>query len=245
MRCFLRGPGNVPAVRWGSKSWYAVLVAVMVLVTADVLLDGPLRHLDHVVHDWSDAHIQGWRLTAVDVFAALGQRGYLARIIIPLAIIAAIRVRSLRYLWASVLIVGVLSLLQVLLKAAIPRTFPISGTDVLFVRGDAYPSGHTLNGFVLVWIILELVVVAFPASSGALPPRRRRDIAVVTGTVTAVALTVVDKHWLTDCLFSLALGPLLLQGLLILDPFATRRGPERPDKGSTDRTRRAWRGPAR
>lgn len=237
--------GNAPAVKWGSKSWCASLAAVMVLVTADVLLDGPLRHLDHVVHEWSDAHIQGRRLAAVDVFAALGQRGHLARIIVPLSIIAAIRTRSVRYPLASVLIVGVLSLLQVLLKAAIPRTFPISGTDVLFVRGDAYPSGHTLNGFVLVWIILQLTVVAFPASSRALHPRRRRDIAAVTGTVTAMALTVVDKHWLTDCLFSLALGPLLLQGLLILDPFAARRGRERSDNLPADRTRRAWRGLAR
>ncbi|SNR77097.1 phosphatase PAP2 family protein [Actinomadura mexicana] len=231
-------------MRWGSKGWYAVLMAAMVLVTADVLLNGPLRHLDHVVHDWSDAQVQGRRLTAVDVFTTLGQRGHLARVIVPLSVIAALRARSMRYPLASVLIVGVLSLLQVLLKAAIPRTFPISDTDVLFVRSDAYPSGHTLNGIVLVWIILELVAVAFPASSGALPPRRRRDIATVTGTVTAVALTVVDKHWLTDCLFSLALGPVLLQGLLILEPFAIRRGRERSDKGSAGRTRRAWRGPA-
>ncbi len=238
-------PGNAPAVRWGSRSWYALLVAVMAAVTLDVLLDGPLRHLDWIVHEWSDAHIRGRRLTAVDAFAALGQRGYLARVIVPLAVIAAIRGRSLRYPLVSVLIVGVLSGLQLLLKAAIPRTFPISGTDVLFTRGDAYPSGHTLNGFVLIWIILELVVVAFPRSAAALSPRRRRDIAVATGVITAVALTVVDKHWLTDCLFSLALGAVLLQILIILDPFAPWRGRARPGNGSAEPTRPASRDPAR
>jgi hypothetical protein len=245
MRWFRRAPGNAPAVRWGSRSWYALLVAVVVAVTVDVLLAGPLRHFDWFVHEWSDAHIRGRRLTAVDVLTALGQRGYLARIIVPLAIIAAIRGRSVRYPLVSVLIVGVLSALQLLLKAAIPRTFPIGGTDVLFAGGNAYPSGHTLNGFVLIWVILELAVVAFPRLSTALSPRRRRDIAVVTGTVTAVALTVVDKHWLTDCLFSLALGPVLLQGLITLDPFAPWRGRARPDNGSAERTRRASRDPAR
>ncbi|WP_433467920.1 phosphatase PAP2 family protein [Spirillospora sp. CA-128828] len=201
----------------GAKRWNGLLVAVMVLVTVDVLADGPLRRLDHIVHEFCDGHIQGASLTAVDVFTKLGQRGVLVAVMVPLALIAAARTRSWRLPLMSAVIVGGVSLLQVVLKAAIPRTYPISETDVLFRRGDAFPSGHTLNAFVLVWVLLELLVVAFPRVR--LPPRRRHHIAVTAGMVVAVALTLTDKHWLTDCVFSVALGLVLLRSLSAMDPL--------------------------
>jgi membrane-associated phospholipid phosphatase len=206
-------------VRWGTRGWYALLFAVMVLVTVDVLLDGPLRRLDWTVHEFCDAHVRDGTLVAVHTVTKLGQRGVLVAIIVPLAVVAAIRRRSLRYPVMSAVIVALLSLLESGLKASIPRTFPVSNTDVLFTHGTAYPSGHTLNAFVLDWVILELLVVVLPVARRYLPERRRRNIALVTGCVAAVALTVADEHWLTDVLFSLALGPVLLSGLIAVAPF--------------------------
>ncbi|QKW34688.1 phosphatase PAP2 family protein [Actinomadura sp. NAK00032] len=211
------------AVR-GHAGLYALPAAVMVLVTVDVLLDGPLRRLDWTVHEFCDAHVRGGLLTAVHLVTKLGQRGDLVVVIVPLAVIASVRTRSPRCLLVSVVIVGGLSLLQTGLKAAIPRTYPFSGTDVLFAHGNAYPSGHTLNAFVLIWLILELLVIAFP--SVRLPAHRRRGIALAAGCVTAAALTVADEHWLTDVLFSLALGPVLLSLLIRWRPL-TREGGRR------------------
>jgi membrane-associated phospholipid phosphatase len=71
-------------------------------------------------------------------------------------------------------------------------------------------------------------VAAFPGVRGGLPPRRRRDISLVTGWIAAVALTVADFHWLTDVLFSLALGPVLLSGLIALAPFNREDGRPQP-----------------
>lgn len=206
-------------MRWGSRGWYTLLFAVMVLVTADVLLDGPLRRLDWIIHEFCDAHVRDGTLAAVHTITKLGQRGVLVAIIAPLSAAAAVRRRSLRYPAMSLAIVVLLSLLQSGLKAAVPRRFPAGGTDTLFTYGTAYPSGHTLNAFVLDWVILELLVVALPEVRCRLPQRRRRDIALVTGTAAAVALTVADEHWLTDVLFSLALGPVLLAGLIAAAPF--------------------------
>lgn len=211
-------------VRWGSWGWYALLFAVMVLVTVDVLLDGPLRHLDWTAHEFFDTHVRGGRLTAVTVVTKLGQRGDLVLVIGVLAVIAGVRERSLRPVLTSAVIVMGLSLLQVGLKSAIPRTFPYGNADVLFTHGTAYPSGHTLNAFVLIWVVLELLVAAFPAAGRRLSSRRRRDIALVTGCVAAAALTAADFHWLTDVLFSLALGPVLLSGLIALAPFNSEDG---------------------
>ncbi|MFA1549541.1 phosphatase PAP2 family protein [Actinomadura chokoriensis] len=228
-------------MRWSS---IALLFGIMVLVTVDVLLDGPLRHLDWTVHEFCDAHVRGGWLTAVHVATKLGQRGDLVLLIMPLAVVATVRTRALRYAVLSVVIVIVLSLLQTGLKAVIPRTYPVSGTDVLFAGGDAYPSGHTLNAFVLVWLILELLVVAFPAVR--LPQRWRRNIPLVTGCVAGAALTLADEHWLTDVLFSLALGPVLLAALIAAAPRVRRadgwprilRTPSRPMR----RVRRPGRG---
>ncbi|TDD91427.1 phosphatase PAP2 family protein [Actinomadura darangshiensis] len=206
-----------------AKRWYGPLMAVMVLVTVDVLLDGPLRHLDFAVHEFCDAHVTGGLHATAHAVTKLGQRGDLVAVMAPVAVVAGVRGRSWRCPLMAAVIVGGLSLLQVALKEVFPRTYPFGDTDVLFTHGDAYPSGHTLNAFALGWVILELLVVAFPAVRPRLPAGRRRTIAVVAGAVAATALTVADEHWLTDCLFSLALGPILLHGLIVLDPFANRR----------------------
>lgn len=216
-------------MRWGSRGWYALLFAIMVLVTVDVLADGPLRHFDQTVHEFFDTRVRDGGLTAAIVVTKLGQRGDLAVVLGVLAVTAGVRRRSFRPVLMSAVIVIGLSLLQIALKSALPRTFPYGDTDVLFTHGTAYPSGHTLNAFVLVWVILELLVAAFPAAGGRLPPRRRRDISLVTGCVEAVAVTVADFHWLTDVLFSLALGPVLLSGLIALTPFNPEdERPQRP-----------------
>ncbi|MFB4310833.1 phosphatase PAP2 family protein [Actinomadura sp. GTD37] len=207
-------------MRWGSKGRCALLVAAMVLVTADVLTGGPLRHLDWIVHEYCDAHVRDGPLTAVHLATKLGQRGDLVAVIAPLAVIAAIRTRSPRYVVMSAAIVFGLSLAQAGLKAVIPRTYPYGDADLLFTGGAAYPSGHTLNAFVLVWVVLELLVAAFP--SVRLSARRRRGISLATGCVAAAALTVADEHWLTDVLFSLALGPVLLSALIAAEPLTRR-----------------------
>jgi membrane-associated phospholipid phosphatase len=199
--------------------------AVAVVVTIDVLVDGPLTHLDHTVHRVTDRDIRGRWKDTVDTVRLLGQRWLLVQCIVPLAVVAGVRTRSFRPPVTAGLIVIGLSAFQTVIKSFIPRTFPSSGRDVLFAGGDAYPSGHTLNGFVLVWTVLELLVVAFPglASPGRLDARRRFVIPLVTGFVTAIALTLADVHWLTDVLASLGLGVILLVLLASADPFHVSR----------------------
>ncbi|KAB2388461.1 phosphatase PAP2 family protein [Actinomadura montaniterrae] len=214
---------------WG---WYLVAVAVMAGVTADVLADGPLRRLDWTVHTFCDAHVRGGWMSAVHVFTQLGQRGVIAGyVLVPLAILGAVRARSARPVLVPIVVVALLSLLQEGVKSVIPRTYPLSDVDVLWKHGDAYPSGHTLNGFLLVWVGIELLVVVVPALDRWLTARGRRDFALVTGFLTGAALTAADEHWLTDVLFSLALGPVLLAGLVAAEPFTRRLWAGEPVRG--------------
>ncbi|MBA8953868.1 phosphatase PAP2 family protein [Actinomadura namibiensis] len=217
-------------LRRGVVVGYGLLVAAMALVTVDVLADGPLRQLDFALHRLCARHVRGVWWEVANAVTQLGQRGVLLQAIVPLAVVAAIRRRSPRPPLAAALIIVVLSCLQVTLKAQIPRTFPFGDTDVIFAQGNAYPSGHTLNAILLVWVILELLALALPAAAARrLPPRRRRALALASGALAAVALVLADDHWLTDVLFSLALGPLLLNLLVRLSPFTGRERPgERP-----------------
>jgi membrane-associated phospholipid phosphatase len=216
---------------WVRKHWLrglclALSAAVTVVVTLDLLLGGPLTHFDHVVHRFADRDVRGGWKDAADTIRLLGQRWVLLHAMVPLAVVAGVRTRSFRPpLTAAFIVVG-LSALQTVAKSIIPRTYPVSGEDLLFVRGDAYPSGHTLNGFVLVWTSLELLVLAFPgvfALPARLRARRRFVIALATGFLTGVALTLSDVHWLTDVLASLGLGIILLDLLVRADPFRARR----------------------
>lgn len=200
-----------------------LLAALAVLVTADVLLTGPLTHLDHVVHRFADRHVQGGVMDTAHTVHLLGQRWTLLIAIVPLAILAGVRGRSFRYPLVAFLVMLGMEILQYPLKNAIPRSYPEGGVDVLFKAGDAYPSGHTLNAFVFVWLILELAVVAFPALAGWLTSERRWSVALVAGILTALAVTVADYHWLTDALASLGIGPILLSLLVVADPFRARQ----------------------
>ncbi|MBO2463197.1 phosphatase PAP2 family protein [Actinomadura violacea] len=214
---------------WG---WYVLAVVVMAVVTADVLADGPLRHLDWTVHRFCDTRVRGGWMSVVHVFTQLGQRGVLAKYaLVPLAVLGIVRARSLRPLLVPVVVVLLLSLLQEGLKSVIPRTYPFSDTDILWKHGDAYPSGHTLNGFVLVWVGIELLIVVVPVLDRWLTARGRRDFALVTGFLTGAALTLADEHWPTDVLFSLALGPVLLTGLVAAEPFTRPLWRDEPYRG--------------
>ncbi|WP_160573907.1 phosphatase PAP2 family protein [Actinomadura physcomitrii] len=214
---------------WG---WYALAVAVMAGVTADVLADGPLRRLDWTIHAFCDAHVRGARFSAAHALTQFGQRGVIAGfVLLPLAVLGAVRARSARPVLVPVAVVALLSLLQAGVKSVIPRTYPSGGVDVLWKHGDAYPSGHTLNGFLLVWVGLELLVVVVPALDRRLTARGRRDFALATGFLTGAALTVADEHWLTDVLFSLALGPVLLAWLVAAEPFTRRLWAGEPVRG--------------
>ena len=208
---------------WGLRIGLAA--ALPVVVTIDLLVGGPLTGLDHTVHRFAESDVRGlWKQIALTV-RLLGQRWILLHVLVPLALIAAVRARSPRPVLMTGLIVVGLSAFEQVAKSIVPRTYPVSGEDQLFVGGRAYPSGHTLNTFLLVWTVLELAVIAFPrlAESGGLTARRLVIIARVTGVVVGMALTLAGVHWLSDVLASLGLGVVLLDLLVWADPFRAGR----------------------
>lgn len=181
------------------------------LVTADVMLGGPLRHADHLVSRWARLHVRGAAWDCARVLSGLGRRGMVA---IPLgvatALTAALR-RSWRPIIWTLMVVLILGVVVHVIKDVTGRTSPGSGVDKVHVAsGDEYPSGHTINGFVMWGMTLRLLAAAGVAPGRWLTRRRICIVAVLLGLMTGVGLVGANWHWLSDVLAGWLLGPPVL-----------------------------------
>jgi membrane-associated phospholipid phosphatase len=205
--------GSLPlAVQLG---WWQVPLGLLLadlVVTVDVLTGGPLRHLDHRVHDWG-ASARWPQLEQTASWVALaGQRGLVTVVVMSVTALVSVRLRSWRPLLVSVAATGALNVVVGALKLATGRTAPYTGRDELFVRGTEFPSGHSSNS-VLMWGALVLVLTC----CGVL--RGRRQLIVAIGLVATVCVLVgaasvyLDTHWVTDVLTGWLVGGALLAAL--------------------------------
>lgn len=201
-----------PPRPWGRRVrlppgvWLAVLLVGFVLVTADVLLDGPLRRADLPVSAWLSAHVHGPMWGFARVLAGTGQRRLA---VIPLGaatVMAAWRRRS----WRPVLLtVGVLVVLNFAvggIKDEVGRTGP-GRTDHVLSGGTEYPSGHTINGVVLWGVALRLLRDVGTGVAARLTPRRLWFLAVAMGFAAGAGVLLINWHWLSDVIAGWLLGP--------------------------------------
>lgn len=222
-----RQPGLRPAATAPSGLTVALAVVVGAWMTVDVLLDGPLRHLDHRVSDLAlDTGIRAadrpQRMFAVKLGVyALTQLG--ART--PMVLLSCVAVAGLawrrRTVRPVVLLAVALALVGVAVtvaKRAVGRSMP--ATDVLHgTAGQTFPSGHVPTAVVL-WGLL-----AWLAAEYQLPRRLTRPLGVLRWLAPAlvfVAMVLLDYHWLTDVVAGLALGIVLLRVVPEVDRWALR-----------------------
>ena len=216
---------------------FAALAAVW--LTLDVLLDGPLRALDHTVYE--RAWATGVRiadpsrplyLVKVAAYAAthFGDRVVMVLLAVGAAVVLALSRRT----WRPVAQVAVLLVLLggavVGSKYAFGRAMP--PVDGLHVGRDrSYPSGHSATAAVL-WGLLARLAVEHrlrPVLAGPL-----RALRWAAPALTAAALMLLGYHWLTDVLAGLALGILLLRVAYELECRALRDLPGAPDRRAAD-----------
>jgi membrane-associated phospholipid phosphatase len=193
----------------------AVLCGVPVLVvTADVLADGPLRHLDLLLESGSWHRSEPSLVSAASVFDRLGQRAVAGAVLVAVAAFLAWRGRSWRPLVVTGAALAVLNLVVGAMKVAIGRSKPLSGHDLLYVGGSQFPSGHAANA-VVSWGLLVYLVVAYGHSR--VPARLLVAAAGVTTVAVGASSLYLDYHWLSDLVAGVALGFVLLALVLAWD----------------------------
>jgi membrane-associated phospholipid phosphatase len=212
-----------------ARRWVAVLTVLLIVVTLDVLLRGPLVNLDALLANHERANpLTGVGYRAARAIAILGQRGILLLPLLILAIAASRRSRSWRPLVATLLMLLALNGITYAIKVSTGRTLPGTGQDLLYAGGVGYPSGHTANATA----ILALMALLFAGPLGIRPsPTLLRRLLVVAGLgAVGVGLTVtaLGWHWFTDALAGWLLGLIVLLPAAVYLMQPARERPRAP-----------------
>ena len=198
-------PGGSPALLFAA-------LLVFVLVTVDVLVGGPLTHLDRAASDWArSTGLVGpsWQRPGRRVADALVNFG--DREVAGIVVVAAIgwiclRARTVVPLVRLAVLAGVTASIVLALKYGIGRPAPsdVGGS----ARLVSYPSGHTATA-VILWGTLYSIVAAYPRYAVS------RQVAWLLGwlapLLVMVGMVLRDYHWVTDLVAAAALCTVLLQ----------------------------------
>lgn len=211
----------------------AVALVAIPWLTLDVLLDGPLRHLDHEVSrlvlgtglrdaDWP-APLFPVKL-AVYATTKLGARTPMLLLTVPAVGVLAWRQRTWRPVLLLAMLLALLAGSVYLGKHAVGRAMPaVDGLHVAAGRwipaGRSFPSGHVAVA-VALWGLLAYLSAEYRLSrwlTWALGVLRW-----LAPALTFVAMLLLDYHWLTDLVTGLALGIVLLRVVCEVDARALR-----------------------
>jgi len=152
-----------------------------------------------------------WQSLALDVLTAPGLTVVRYLVLLPAAIVLAVR----RQTWAAVVVAGtatIVAVLTTLLKAFVGRGRPMYAGASGAADGFSFPSGHSSGIVVLAGVDL---LVLWPALS---PRWRRIAVAVAVALVLVVGWTrlALGVHYLSDVMAGWALGALVvLAGLAV------------------------------
>lgn len=198
-------------------NWAGVLFIGFLLVTQQVITNGPLIDLDAKI---ANAHRPQISKTAKFILMRidnLGLRGVTATVLIISAIIIARRFKSWRPLNLSILAVLALNLVVGLSKLFIGRTKPKLNIDLVYAGGLSYPSGHASNA-ILTWGVLAYLIYRYshPETYHGL------FMGIATGAITALVCIVSlfrNTHWVSDLVGGLFIGGALLVIVIAIDRF--------------------------
>ncbi|WP_204035670.1 phosphatase PAP2 family protein [Micromonospora qiuiae] len=223
-------PAPVRPAGW----WFdAVLLAALVGLTA-ALAAGMLFGIDRAVADWADAHRPTAARWIAIVLNYLGQGTPLTLIAAGLAVLLAVRLRSVRPLLvpvtAFVLTLLTIGPLKVWTARPAPsasskepflpaeRTLPLFQDDLPVRFAQSYPSGHVANAIVWYGVIALLLAPLLAGLGRAMPRALVLVVRIVPPAVVLGTTTYLGWHWLTDSVAGLLLG-LLLDRLLHRVPW--------------------------
>lgn len=215
----------------------AILVAAFGVVTADVLLGGPLTGLDHVLHGRLEGQTHGAWWRAGYGLAQAGNEYVVIPALGAVCLVAARWRRSLRPVVVTFVVCASLALVVPAIKIVTGRTAPRSGIDAVFAGGAEYPSGHAINAILLWGVTFELLVAAFPVTSRWLTRPVRRVLVTLLGAAAGAGMVMLNYHWLTDALGGWLLGTAMFILFLGLDPFGPLRDGSRHRDGFGPRGR--------
>lgn len=191
----------------------ATLLGLLVLVTVDIFVQGPLTQLDIEIASWDGEKETPALQDAAWIYDKLGQRSVLVPILLIVAGVFARRHGTWRPVVLAMASFVVLNVVVGAMKILIGRSETETGDPSVFDGGVIYPSGHSSN-----MVLTGGLIIYFFWRYAKDPPLRRLTLLItVLTTVTILTSLYVGSHWLTDLVAGALVGGLLLQLVILFD----------------------------
>ena len=197
--------------------WSLVLFIGFLLVTHQVLINGPLVTYDEKINDQPQPEfegVQGFILRRLD---DLGLRSLTATVLLIAAAFIAYKFKTWRPLNLGLLSLLLLNAVVGGFKLLLGRTKPRDGFDLLHAGGMSFPSGHASNA-VLSWGILAYIIYRYAQVDRYQGKLATAGVIAISLTVCIVSL-VRRTHWFSDLLGGLFIGSALLVAVIATERY--------------------------
>jgi membrane-associated phospholipid phosphatase len=202
----------IRAVRWST-----LLFIGFVIVTQQVITNGPLIALDAKIANADRVDFPSWIDFILMRIDDLGLRGLTSVALMIAAVYIARRFQTWRPLNLAVLSLIALNLTVGLAKLLIGRTKPQLNVDLIYAGGLSYPSGHASNA-ILSWGVLAYLIYRYAHVDRYRGRLASTGVALISLSVCVVSL-FRNTHWLSDLVGGLFIGAALLVMVIAVDRF--------------------------
>ena len=205
------------AEMYRALKWSVALLCGFLLVTHQVIINGPLVHLDAIIANAHRPKLSDGLNNFLMLIDDLGLRGVTATVLLISAFLISRRFKSFRPLNLSILSLVSLNVVVGLAKLGFGRTKPRLNVDLLHFGGLSYPSGHAANAL-LTWGLLSYLIFRYTHKEPFEGMRLTWLVVVITSSVCVVSL-FRNTHWLSDLIGGLFIGGALLVTVIAVDRF--------------------------
>jgi len=200
------------ALRWASLLFLGFLI-----VTQQVLSNGPLVNFDNDVNRTNRPRFDGFSGFLLRRLDDLGLRWLTATVLLVAAAYIAYKFKTWRPLNLAVLSLLALNFVVGVFKLFLGRTKPRDGIDLIHAGGMSYPSGHASNA-VLSWGILAYLIYRYAKVDRYQGRLATAGVVTISLTICIVSL-IRHTHWFTDLLGGLFIGSALLVAVIAVDRY--------------------------
>jgi membrane-associated phospholipid phosphatase len=197
--------------------WSTLFFAGFIVVTQQVITNGPLIALDARIANAGRTDFASWIDFILMRIDDLGLRGLTSIALLIAAIYIARRFKTWRPLNLAILSLIALNLTVGLSKLLIGRTKPQLNVDLIYAGGLSYPSGHASNAL-LSWGVLAYLIYRYAHVDRYRGRLASTGVALISLSVCVVSL-FRNTHWLSDLVGGLFIGAALLVMVIAVDRF--------------------------
>jgi membrane-associated phospholipid phosphatase len=197
--------------------WSLLLLIGFLLVTHQVLINGPLVSYDEEIASQPQPEFEGLSEFILMRLDDLGLRGLTATVLLIAAAFIAYKFKTWRPLNLAFLSVVLLNLVVGGFKLMLGRTKPRDGFDLLHAGGMSFPSGHASNA-VLSWGILAYIIYRYAKVDRYQGKLATAGVVTISLTVCIVSL-IRRTHWFSDLLGGIFIGSALLVAVIAIDRY--------------------------